>query len=1310
MLHRHALPILVVLSFAHVAVTGQQPGSTLPLLTPEVQARLGVAPDAMARLIPIATSKDEGYDAQQALLNAPDIVSLHAAHVGGQRLLFAVGFGTPPDFAGATFIIYLDLDNDPQTGRADQYHRGVDVMVVVSDDRVGLSIHNPAYTDKNTAVKGARVGHVLYVALDAPLPAGDPILLGVHLLSQRGRGRDDSTPHQVAQLPRVQAELPPLSPGRDASLRTLDEYRYHDDLVKYEKLEDKGLRAEQVTPAQPFSPGRPAPRPVISAAPRHPERVGSLDSTQVRVSLLEECGVPRPASPVSFGFPCPEGGVFDLARFRLLDADGHEIPAQFSATSFWPDDSLKWVLVSFLAKLGPGEEKTYTVELGNEVRATEGGPALEITGDPEQVVIFTGPLRVIIDTKRFDLFREVAFDADGDGQFTPGEQVIESSPLGMELIDEHGDIFSSVGLAPDHVTFEEIGRRRAVVRVEGHYGAADGRRYMRYIARLVFLAGSPRVTVAWTHVNDHLATEFTDFASLAARLRPVGGVKQASVYLLDQAGQLQRRDCHGCTLTQLDDLRSTLAADGTSETPGRAPGVLRCVLERGAMTVAVHDFWQRWPKAVGCDENEVTVGLLPEQPGPDYGTDLPHYLLFNLVSGKYRLKWGMAFTERFTIDFDPQTTPEALYADVTRPVVAVLPAAWYAKTQALGPVAEPRGQQFAAWDMYVAKAFEAHMSQKERTREYGFLNYGDWYGERGRNWGNNEYDLAHGLFQQFLRTGNRDYFRWALAAARHQADVDIIHAYPDPFYVGGMAPHSVGHTGTWSERLEHGTWHAPYDSMYTAVNGHNWADGMVDAWCLTGDAGIMDSALQLAEHITWAMSPTFKALGTHERSAGWSLRSIMAVYRQTYDPQYLAAARRIASVALSEQKFDEGGAWPHVLPLDHSNQQPSIVGNNLFLIGVLLSGLQSYHEATGDPEVAKSLISGVQWVAKSWDQGVGGWPYSATVDGRPLYPASPGLNMLIIQPVAYVANLTGDERLWGIVEDALTAVVIGGSPGFGKSLAQQLHFSGGILALLQERLAQARPDQGVGALSGDAAWRAGILARTPDATRHAVRAPDQKIFFVRATEPEAELLIERTPYGAMTKRSPTGMLSIIDPNGAIIAEDHFSTDDPHQYRCKLPGAAGARFEVKIDDDQRGVWTLRGDKLQIVMQTGPDFHIGGVGKGKYHFFVPTGTQEFRIRLFGVHTGPYGAVVVTPQGEIAANFEGTNPGSAITAGTPQDKQTIRQPERGEIVVRPATQDTGKLWSVVLSAAGDIGVELVGIPPYLSLSPQAWFDPTQ
>lgn len=242
--------------------------------------------------------------------------------------------------------------------------------------------------------------------------------------------------------------------------------------------------------------------------------------------------------------------------------------------------------------------------------------------------------------------------------------------------------------------------------------------------------------------------------------------------------------------------------------------------------------------------------MLPKQPDADYGKGLPHYLLYPFVEGFYRFKWGMSFTERVSFDFSRKTEPEELLAEAHSPVVPVLPATWYAKTNALGLVAVPLGSQFALWDKYLEASYQNYLHVRDNERTYGYFNYGDWYGERGRNWGNNEYDLAHGYFMQFVHSGNRDYFRLALTAARHQADVDCVHAYPDPYYVGSNHQHSIGHTGTWSQNPRHATWTHRYDSHTSAENGHTWAEGMFDAWFLAGETPVMESALALSEHIT----------------------------------------------------------------------------------------------------------------------------------------------------------------------------------------------------------------------------------------------------------------------------------------------------------------------------------------------------------------------------------------------------------------------------------------------------------------------------
>jgi len=1278
---------------------------TIPAASAE---RLGIPAGAALPFVPVVTSPDAGYTEAQAQANAPDILRLDACHVGGPRVLLRVTFARPPQFQDSTFIIYCDLDNNPATGRADADHRGVDLMVVLSGGQLSLTFHGTAFGPNTTGARVDTVGAVLYVAVDLPLPAGEaPLAMGLHLLSQRPGCRGDSTRHAVVNLPRSALAVPKLALGRSRGTRLLSDYRYHNDKVAFEKLADKGLRYDQVAPAKPIQFGRPRPEAPFAAAGRQPDKPGTVARQAVPVSLLEGERLDRAAAWVRFGFPLPQGALFDPGRMRLVAA-GTETPAQFTPTVFWPDDSLKWVLVDAAAPSRPEAQRDLAVEFGNAIRRAAPRPLLRLQDEPERLLITTGPLQVALDKHAFNVFADVRHDADGNGRFDESEQVLAASPTGVTLVDEAGKVFTMAGQPPESVTVEMVGPERAVVRVRGAYAAADGARYMRYLVRLSFYAGSARVDLALTQINDALQTEFTDITALTLPLQPAAGVQQAEV-LVDGQGTAPVAGVP-LRLFQRDDTQGLLSSAGRETAVGRAPGLVRCRGARAPFSAVLQDFWQRWPKGIAVDGEALTFELLPRQPDAGYGKDLPYYLMYPFVDGKYRFKWGMAFTERLTFDFSGTIPAADLLAEVERPLVAVLPPDWYAQTGALGPLAVPVQKQFALWDTFVAGGFAAYMKDKERAREYGYLNYGDWFGERGRNWGNNEYDLAHGLFLQFARTGNRDFCRWALTSARHQADVDCVHAYPDPYYVGANHQHSIGHTGTWSQEPEHATWSFRYDMHTAADGGHVWADGMMDAWYLAGEPRAVESALGLGEHIAWAMAPGFKALGTHERSAGWSLRAIMAVYRGTNDPLYLEAARRLAAVALQEQKLDQGGAWPHVLPKDHAGSQPGAVGNNLFLIGILLGGLQAYHEASGDPAVLTALTAGAAWVSRSYDDTACGWPYSATTAAEPLYSPGVGLNHLIIGPLAYVGRVTGDKRLLEIADSAMAASVLQGATAFGKSLAQQMFFASGTLAELQRWYAATRPDRGVSVLDGSPEAMAALLVRSARSERFNVRAPNQKEFVVRSRAAGAELQALRTPHGSMQKAAEFATLKVLDASGKAVFEDRCSTDERHETRCALPGAAGSEFRVVVDDDQRGVWTLRGDTLAVIVRTGPEFRVGGVGRTRFYFRVPEGTGEFALRLLGVHTGAYGAVVLTPAGQVAGQFQGSNPGPALVAGAPKADAPLPpdHPERGEVRITPAAADTGKVWSVILSAAMDIGVELVGVPPYLALAPADCFEP--
>jgi hypothetical protein len=1026
-------------------------------MSPEAKKAMGIAPDSEPAFQLVVTSPDKGYTGEQVLANAPDILSLEVAHPGLQRLLFRVKFAHRVRFDdGSLLHFYLDLDNDRQTGRADAGpHEGVDIMVTLKDGTIGVRSFHRAFP-VDAVFAGAFVDHdTLYMVFEAPsLGTGETIEFTVHLLAERYAsgnkiGESDSTPRQLVKLARQKASrLGDLDRIQLTSLSPATSYRYADDKVKYEALENKGLSYEAAVANQDFTFGRPRPLVPFNYEATHPGRAGSIARRRVEIELLEEAGVDRQEAAVTFGFPLPKGGVYDLAHFRLSDPDGEQVSAQFTATSFWPDGSLKWVLIDFTDSFEANEKRVYTLDFGSEIRraeTTQQGVTIEENDDV--ISVNTGPLQAQINKQTFKLF---------DGVWIEGQRVAFSGAVGVGLVNEYGKLFTTSARPPESVRVEEAGHEKVVIRVEGKYGADDGEEYMRYVTRLTFRAGSTRVGIAHTHINDFLETEFTDITSLYMPIEMAGTIKEAQVFTGGQKGGLQAHGVSGGELRAFQSDEKTLLINGKVAAqqlmwvPGMSPGVVSVSDSRADLIAVVHEFQERWPKGLATGGNRLTFELLPEQPDAEYGTDLPFHLMYPFVSGKYRFKWGMSFTQRITIDFAGAASPEEMAAEGRLPLVAVIPAEWHSETKALGSFPVAGGERMAIWNDFVSKSYDDHIERKRKAREFGYFNYGDWFGERGRNWGNNEYDLAHGFFMEFIRTGNRDYYRLALAAARHQADVDIIHASPDPTFIGANAQHGIGHTGVSYQVMPQATWSKLFDVSFKASNGHTWADGMMDAWYLAGEARVMEAALALGEHIAWAMAPEFRALGNHERTAGWSLKALTALFRGTYDPVYMKAAEHIASIALKEQDLEVTGAWPHVLPSGHDGWKPGAIGNNLYLIGILLSGLQAYHAETGDPEVLRSIEAGVEWVLKSWNPQRGGWPYSAETDGTPLYEAATGLNMLVVPAIAYVGSIRGDDRLMEVADAATLAHVKPGPRGDGKSAAQSLHFAADVLARLSE--------------------------------------------------------------------------------------------------------------------------------------------------------------------------------------------------------------------------------------------------------------------
>lgn len=1101
-----------------------------------------------------------------------------------------------------------------------------------------------------------RAGHDFYVMQDVAVTAGKRVTLR---FAARSNGKVETAP---AASSMILKKSTPVKLGVTNYPR--EYYRYYDAKVKLLPLKNKGITPEQITLER--DPGVMHFSEADFAVPAAGKN--RTDALQVPLELLEESGISRIAR-VRCGIPLPEAQFYDLNSLRITDPAGKIVPAQFAALGFWRDGSVKWVLAQFDAPLQPHEKSLWQLTASD--REVPAFTAVKVTNSADTITVNTGKLSAVIDKKHFALLRDVRVNGSKTGSFLP-----------LTVRDEHGKVWHSSAFAPDKITLEESGAYHVVVKVSGSYGNtpdAPG----KYVVRIGFTAGSAAVDFTITHINSRLTTEFTDLTSLVLPFVPEVPARILTMEFAPGSA-MQTLSIENGRFFQQDE--KTLAIYG-STCQAQLTGAGRA----GNLTFALRDAAFRYPKAFSISNNAVNFELLPALPDAKFGTKLPHYLQFPFCEGKYRLKWGMSFTEHLTIDFSGETDHKTLAA---KEIIPVIDRKYLASTGVIPGVTAEKISLFDRWDQAATAAFYEHLKIKAAQREYGFLNYGDWFGERGRNWGNNEYDMAHGLFMLFSRTGNRDLFRWALTAARHQADVDIIHAYVDPVYIGANAQHGIGHTGINHQRVYPGSWSWPIDYSFLGQNGHTWSNGMLDAWCFAGDAAVMDSALKLGEHLTCITANRLKKLGTHERSVGWSVKALLAYYNVTGQQKYLDAASKLIKIALQEQKFDQGGAWPHKLPPGHSGGYKNAFGNTPFLIGTLLGALREYHRFTNDPAVAKSIIAAGLWQQRNWSDSACGFPYTASWDHKPYFPHRYSLNGLVAPGITYRALLTGDRTGFDIGSKTVALDNLVGITPDGKSLAIKLVYANDLMEdLLQFR--RRYPDK-----SGiELTLQAMLKLFRPEKLSFKARAPERKEFIIILNAPEAEFIATRTRVGSRPEPKPQWSLQLLAPDGKILAQETRPITQDHTAKFKISGKIGDVFRLVLDDDMTAFWDVPpGKGFQAFIKLDRQSAFSAAHPAAYYFTVPAGTEQFTITLGGVHVGPFNGWIIRPDGTVAGQISGVN--SKISLPWTENRQKTAASCR----ITPDNRET-QIWKLLIFAAGDIRINVNGLPPYLSTAPHIW-----
>lgn len=1014
-----AVMTLTLLTGAAFAQPADTDGDTIP---DAIEAQIATDPDFAEPLELLFEDPTGEADTSRGADCVPfgDFGRIWFAPVAEGRFLWKIDLAAETQWPPAPHdvrILYVDADNDPSTGRPDM-GPGCDIMFYLSPNREDRLID---WGDAVTSVT-ASDGRSIYLVADFDLNQQDGrSVFHARMLYQDTRddhranadhmpwteftaaGESDRVPVEVAEGHPLY--VPPQAVRHLASRVVFDQGRPRAEItfttdvptrpiVQFGPSEDYGSTArgeeswnnhrialtdlepdreyhyrvrvrdrdgESVTDDATFSTMRPTPAPC------------SVERETVTLTVENPHSARADNAPITTGLPFPEGVLGDASHLRLLDADGRELPLQSEVTARHPDGSVQWLLLDFVADIPAESNAAYAVEFGSEVERTVEPEGISVAETDGTLVVDTGELRVIFDPAHSDLIAAAHVDADDDGRYSREEAVLNERIAGPSSITvRDGEEIKGylTSLAAPRVEVERAGPLSTVVKVSGTHTNTDGNDLFRFISRYHFTVDSGLVRVKHTVENDQTQQTLTRIEDYGMGL-PVWLGEDATVTIEAAGGdRLQSAPTEEVTLVQDLSDHWSLMAPATHQQGERGPASIDVSAADRGLWVGLRHFWEKWPSSLAWepDLGAISVYLLPPFEDDRYA-DLgdaveSDRLYYHLRDGGYRLHWGVSFTREMWLGFhEGDAWPEAWAQQLREPLIAVAEPQWYCDSGAFGPQVPRKDGRFARFDEMVEKTFEGLMNRREANRSYGFLNFGDWWGERGYNWGNMEYDTPHGQMVQFIRTGDRKFFDEACHANVHNRDVDYAHHKPGGRDYFRTRSHRMFHTGGYEPRMADEQMGLAYytDAGLTGVlSGHQWNRGGFDHYFMTGEQRSWDVALGLADYMAGPGTVSFSMGRGAERCVAWALYDVLSAYRVTWDPFYLNAARLMVEDVIERQT--EAGHWS--IPAGYSKVDPLPIGGYAWCSGLLITWLHEYNQYAEDPRVDEVILNAAEWLVR----------------------------------------------------------------------------------------------------------------------------------------------------------------------------------------------------------------------------------------------------------------------------------------------------------------------------------------------------------
>ncbi|MDD6572092.1 MAG: hypothetical protein PUF12_06910 [Thermoflexaceae bacterium] len=739
----------------------------------------------------------------------------------------------------------------------------------------------------------------------------------------------------------------------------------------------------------------------------------------------------------SIAIPVKESELYNLDEVQILDGESL-LPVQKKVTSRYKDGSVRYMFLRFMADLPANNRKVFQCDFHNKQQQLYEG--ISITKEKDGFLVDCKGLQFAVQDDSTNLF---TYLNDGNKEYT-AEQFV--GPVLTTGGEEYGVRFGQWDVVED-------GPLCAILR---NQGKCTGSRNISFECMITAYSEKKWLEVSYRLINttdEELHVESLVFcvkSSEKAVFCPVverkdtgakadstgcgdaptdntenfgpffytNGIKELSM-IEERIGTESVRTCVGRSnyktgfqigkdgLPVSDVIDSSLLVSEANEHFAEVMyGTFFTDVtdQKGGVCATVFQAQQNYPKAVMADESGIYVMLVPK--------DVDRVAMASGMSREQKFLLHFHDRKESLIEIDNRSL---IYQMPDRPHIAP---ECFKEAGVMPDIFVDRDKINYDVEISLVGKADGH------ARCYGMMNWGDapdpGYTSQGRGrgrlvWTNNEYDYPHAMYLMYAKTGTRRFFDYATVAASHWMDVDVCHYSNNPLRIGGQWEHTMGHCG---EGL--------------MVCSHEWVEGLLDCYHFTGNERALQTALGIGENVLKLLeTPMYQKSGeSNARETGWALRTLVALYVETWDDKWTTKCKWI--IGHFKEWTEEYGEW--LAP--YTDNTTIRVG---FMISVAVGSLMRYYRIFKDEEVKAMIMKAIDDLVDNCLMDNGLFYYKELPS-----LCRNGKNTLLLEAMTIGYELTGDTKYLEYGRKTFYANINEPDPGIGgaKKIVEDTVISG----------------------------------------------------------------------------------------------------------------------------------------------------------------------------------------------------------------------------------------------------------------------------